>query len=363
MENDVILKIKDSVDLFLTEDSLLTVYYMNTRIRKSFKVNPLTVKLLESIDGMSSISDLAKSINLDIVEVRSLIQAFLSHKIITPIYSDTSFEDSSRYTRQINYFSEFYETEEMAYSAQKQLKNYNILVLGCGAVGGAIAVQLAMAGVQHFTLFDDDIVIESDISRHIYFQERYIGKKKTEALESFLKQIDNRISVNCINKYLEPKTNIEEMVSDADFIINTLDEPYIGYTAAKIYRICVKYKKPHYIAGGFDAHLASTGELIIPGITPCVECYATYFKEKLKGWKPKKHPVISRSEELGGLSSLSLFSASYASMESVKYLLSLVDMGKEYKIRGEFLFDSMELTYLDVQKNDLCPVCGALKDE
>ncbi len=37
--------------------------------------------------------------------------------------------------------------------------------------------------------------------------------------------------------------------------------------------------------------------------------------------------------------------------------------GKEYKIRGEFLFDSMELTYLDVPKNDLCPVCGALKDE
>ena len=52
------------------------------------------------------------------------------------------------------------------------------------------------------------------------------------------------------------------MVSNADFIINTLDEPYIGYTAAKISRICVKYKKPHYIAGGFDAHLASTGELI-----------------------------------------------------------------------------------------------------
>ena len=112
MDNDVILKIKDSVDLFLTEDSLLTVYYMNTRIRKSFKVNPLTVQLLESIDGMSNISDLAKSINLDIVEVRSLIQALLAHKIITPIYSDTSFEDSSRYTRQINYFSEFYELKK-----------------------------------------------------------------------------------------------------------------------------------------------------------------------------------------------------------------------------------------------------------
>ena len=42
---------------------------------------------------------------------------------------------------------------------------------------------------------------------------------------------------------------------------------------------CVKYKIAHYIAGGFDAHLASTGELIIPYVTPCVECYAKRLKK------------------------------------------------------------------------------------
>ena len=37
-------------------------------------------------------------------------------------------------------------------------------------------------------------------------------------------------------------------------------------------------------------------------------------------------------------------------------------MEDSYKVRGEFLFDTMELTYLNVQKNKLCPVCGEKDD-
>ena len=114
----------------------------------------------------------------------------------------------------------------------------------------------------------------------------------------------------------------------------------------------------HYIAGGFDAHLSSTGELIIPYITPCVECYAAHFKIALKDWKPKKHPVQIRYLEIGGLASLSLFSTSYACIEILKYIAGLVEIEQSYKIRGEFLFHDMSLTYLNIKKNPLCPICG-----
>ena len=101
-----------------------------------------------------------------------------------------------------------------------------------------------------------------------------------------------------------------------------------------------------------------TGELIIPYVTPCVECYASHFKKVLKDWKPKKHPVVRRYDEIGGLSSMSLFSSSYACIEIVKYLAGLVPMTDSYKIRGEFLFHDMSLTYLNVKKNPDCPICG-----
>ena len=85
------------------------------------------------------------------------------------------------------------------------------------------------------------------------------------------------------------------------FVVNTADEPYLGYTANLTSQLCVPRKINHYIAGGFDAHLASTGELIIPYVTPCAACYATYFDEQLKDWKPAKHPVVERANEIGGL--------------------------------------------------------------
>lgn len=162
---------------------------------------------------------------------------------------------------------------------------------------------------------------------------------------------------------MQPTSDIVGLINTATFVINTLDEPYIGYTSSKISRICVKNRIPHYIAGGFDAHLASTGELIIPYVTPCVECYSMHFKEILKDWKPKKHPVQKRFYEIGGLASMSLFSSSYACIEIIKYLAGLINTNDCYKGRGEFLFHNMSLTYLNIKKNPDCPICGGKKSE
>ena len=53
MNDTQIYKIKDSVDLFLSGGKYLTIYFMNSRQRKSFKVNDEMISLLESIDGTS----------------------------------------------------------------------------------------------------------------------------------------------------------------------------------------------------------------------------------------------------------------------------------------------------------------------
>ena len=63
------------------------------------------------------------------------------------------------------------------------------------------------------------------------------------------------------------------------------------------------------------------------------------------------------------LSNLSLFSASYAVIEIVKCICGLIDV-KEYKnTRGEFLFHTMDITYLDVVRDKDCKVCGEIKYE
>ena len=368
MNNCNIYKIKDSVDLFLSDDQYIMAYYMNTRQRKSFKINKCIVPLIEQIDGKHSVlyikKYMEKNYNVDGKSVDMVLNLMLKNRLITNIVIDNNIlsrEESERFKRQINYFSEFLGSEQDGINAQKKLMDTNLLIFGCGAIGGDIATELVMARIGKITLYDYDIVEKADASRHMYFREQNIGKKKVNALKEELLQINSKVIIETIDASMHPESNIESIIEKADFVVNTLDEPYIGYTSAKISRICVQYNIPHYIAGGFDAHLASTGELIIPYITPCVECYAGYFKEKLKNWKPKKHPVLERYNEIGGLSSLSLFSAAFASIEIVKYISGLVEINDNFKARGEFLFTNLGLTYLDVKKNPNCPVCGGEK--
>lgn len=370
MTPKTIIKIKDSIDLFLSDNYYLTVYYINSRKRKNFRINEEMVHLLEEIDGKKSIEDLMRlmenqyAINPPITF--QTINALQKKRIITEVIDSQSFISDTllqRYTRQINYFTEFLGSELEGIAAQKKLIDSHIVLFGCGAVGGNIAIQLAMSGVSNFTLYDYDITENSDTSRHLFYRNKYHGIKKTEALKQELLLINSDIKVTIESEFMNPKTNIENIIQKATCVVNTLDEPYIGYTASKISRSCIKYNIPHYIAGGFDAHLASTGELIIPYITPCVECYASHFKESLKGWKPKKHPIEERYTKIGGLASMTLFSSSYACIEIIKYITGLIEMQNNYQIRGEFLFHNMTLTYLDVKKNPECPICGGEKNE
>lgn len=362
MNDDSVIKIKDSVDLFLSNESYIMVYYMNTRQKKTFRISSTMIELLEKIDGKKSLSDLYELFqDLPKEEINEVVKALRKNKIVTEVQDMSQIlgeEERHRYSRQINYFSEFFEDEGEGYLAQKKVMKAKVLIFGCGAIGGNIALQLAMAGVQNFILFDYDVVEESDAARHLFYSEEYLGENKTVALAEELKKICRETKIQIVNSSMKPDTSVEELIQQADFVVNTLDEPYIGYTSSKISRICVKHRLPHYIAGGFDAHLASTGELVIPYVTPCVECYAGHFKQVLKAWKPKRHPVQERAREIGGLASLSLFSSSYACVEIIKYLAGLLPMSEEYKVRGEFLFTDMSLTYLNVEKNENCPVCG-----
>lgn len=365
MTGDKIYKIKDSVDLYLTDGKYLTSYFMNTRKRQTFKINSAMIKLIELIDGKNTLNCICEIMknkyDIKSETVIRIVEMLYNKKIITEITIDNQIineEDYQRYARQINYFSEFLGSENEAIKAQKKIFDSYVGIFGCGAVGGNIAIQLVMAGVRKILLFDMDKVEESDVSRHMYYMNTFNGINKVDALKEYLKKIDSNVQIECVCCGMKPSDDIVGYIKDLDFVVNTLDEPYIGYTSSKISRVCIKYNIPHYIAGGFDAHLASTGEIVIPFVTPCVNCYATHFKVALEGWKPRKHALKENSSEIGGLASMNLFSSSFATIEIIKYIAGLTNIDETFKIRGELLFTDLSLTYLDIKKDPNCLICG-----
>lgn len=359
-----IYKIKDSVDVYLVDNEFILFYFMNTRAKKRFRVNETVIKLIEEIDGKRTaeelFNDFVEDYNISKNDFALFFDKMIGAKVLIEKLTDhvLTDDDVNRYDRQINYFSEFLGSELDAEEAQLQLKESSVGIIGCGAVGGDIAIQLAMAGVESFVLMDYDSVESSDCARHLYYEESDIGRKKVEVLSDRLKSINHRIKTYISYSVFTPETNMDSFLDKCTFVVCTADEPYLGYTANLTSQLCVPRKINHYIAGGFDAHLASTGELVIPYMTPCAACYATYFEKKLKDWKPEKHPVLKRENEFGGLSSMSLFASSYACVEIVKCICGLVDIKKNFKKRAEFLFDGMELVYLDPERNPNCMVCG-----
>lgn len=121
-----VYKIKDSVDLFLSNENYIMAYYMNTRQRKSFRVNKETVHLLEHIDGIRTLEKIKNimyekyNVNPDFVD--KVVGTMLKNHIITIVNKDMDIlpkDDMERYSRQINYFSEFLESEVDGIKAQK----------------------------------------------------------------------------------------------------------------------------------------------------------------------------------------------------------------------------------------------------
>lgn len=99
--------------------------------------------------------------------------------------------------------------------------------------------------------------------------------------------IDSRVIITKHFEKLIPTTNLSSIIpDDTDLIINTCDEPYIGHTSLKLGRYAQARAIPLYVSGGFDAHLMSSGELIFPPHTPCIDCAQNTFSKALKGWKP-----------------------------------------------------------------------------
>ena len=356
-------KIRDCVDVYTLKDNILMFYFINTRKTYEYKVNEGRINLISLINGERSVDDLVNVYNITYkrnVSKKSIMQilAFLmSINVVVEIDPNYKTNIDSRYERQINYLSELSLGEFSGIENHKKLVNTKFLILGVGGVGGDIALLLAMAGVKEITVLDHDNVTDSDIARHMYFRKKYIGCKKVDAIKEELSRINPDIIVNCLCLAYRPDTNIDEWIDKSDFVINSADEPYIGYTSIKLSRKCYEKNKPHYIAGGFDIHVMSTGELIIPGVTPCVNCYMRYFKKKLSNWTPENKKVYDTMNEYGGFASQSLFSASYATTQIIKYICGS-EFESERLTRGEVDFEKYNIQYLDVKKDPECPVCG-----
>ena len=102
-------------------------------------------------------------------------------------------------------------SRQSALVPMEKLAQRKVTVIGVGAIGRQVALQLAAMGVQHLQLIDDDIVEESNIASQGY-KEKDIGLHKVECTGLDCIAINEKINVLVYPKKFDDKIEIGETV-------------------------------------------------------------------------------------------------------------------------------------------------------
>lgn len=151
---------------------------------------------------------------------------------------------------------------------QELLAARGALVVGCGALGGAIAQSLVRSGVGRLVLVDRDVVEESNLPRQVLFEERHARDSvlKAEAGAEVLARIGGPTRVEAHAAHVDAE-NLAELARGVDVVVDGTDNLETRYL---VNDYCVENGIP-WIYGG----VVGSGGLVlpvIPGRGPCLRC-------------------------------------------------------------------------------------------
>jgi molybdopterin-synthase adenylyltransferase len=169
--------------------------------------------------------------------------------------------DLERYSRQMRFYG-------IGAEGQRRLLDSHVTLCGCGALGTVLANALVRGGVGHLRLVDRDFIETSNLQRQVLFDEHDVAESlpKAEAAARKLAAVNSSVHVEPVVTDID-RTNILELVKDADLILDGTDNFEIRYL---INDAAVKLGKPWVYGGCIGSHGQSM--TILPGETPCLRC-------------------------------------------------------------------------------------------
>jgi len=148
------------------------------------------------------------------------------------------------------------------------LKDARTLFIGCGSGGGSVALQLVMSGIKNFTLIDPDILEEENVIRHVCGR-KFIGQKKTDAVEEVLRDRNPKINVRKFEVDIMQFTELVDEVQKATVVILATDNEPSRYF---VNSVCVENKIPFVMAKVFTRGIGGEVFRYKPGKSGCFAC-------------------------------------------------------------------------------------------
>lgn len=142
------------------------------------------------------------------------------------------------------------------------------LIAGCGSGGSQVALQLVMAGVRNFELYDNQLLGEENVIRHACGL-RYVGQRKTEALADLLRDRNPAVKTAIHNADLMQLPDLEDRVRASSVVVLATDNEPTRY---RLNEACVRTGTPFVVGRVFTRGIGGEAFAYRPGEGGCLGC-------------------------------------------------------------------------------------------
>ena len=188
----------------------------------------------------------------------------LSKQNLTPL-SDSQL---MRYSRHIM-------LPNMDIDGQELIWNSEVLIVGVGGLGCAVAQYLVASGLGTITLVDDDDVDKTNLQRQILFQESSVGNKKVLSAKQNLSVLNSEVTIHCIDKRLND-SELSQLVAQQDVVIDCTDNLT---TRNQLNKACYDNQTP-LISGAAIRMEGQVSTFTMKTNSPCYSCLSNMFGEQ-----------------------------------------------------------------------------------
>lgn len=225
---------------------------------------------------------------------------------------------------------------------QRRLGEASALIVGCGAMGSALANNLVRAGVGHIRIVDRDFVEVNNLQRQTLFEESDAAEAAPKAIAAArrLAAINSEVSIEPIVTDFNAD-NAEALLEGIDLALDGSDNFEARYL---LNDACVKLGKPWIYNGVIAAYGVSM--TVIPGETACLRC--VFPDRPLPGTTPT-------CDTAGIINGIVAAIGGVSATEALKLLI-----GSEKFARGLYWLDLWENTSerIELARQEECPACG-----
>jgi len=228
---------------------------------------------------------------------------------------------------ELEFYSRQIVLKDLGYKGQLKLRDAKACVMGLGGLGCNVATTLTAMGVGYLRLVDRDVVELSNLQRQHLYSVDSIGFPKVEVATKKLGALNPNVEIEPLPLSLD-MDNAEDMIRGMDVVVDGLDRMEPRYA---LNRACIKLKTPYV----FGSAIMTFGNVstIIPGKTPCLECfYGNLNDEKL----PTCAVVGVHPSVIGVVASVEV-------AEAIRILTGV----------------EPRLDEIQVSRLETCPVCGS----